>query len=213
MTAVATPPKRSAAETRRAMLDAALKRLEASGPGALRLQDVAADVGVSHPAVLHHFGSREGLVQAVIERGLVSLQDDLVRAFTDMGNLPPNGAALFERVFETLADNGHARLIAWLQLSGYDPFDSPAVRENWKRILEATHALRPAVRGRKKPSYEDTQFTVVLSALALFGQAIGGRGTFAAAGLPASKDHQKKFRAWLAELLARHLGEGSSREG
>jgi AcrR family transcriptional regulator len=40
----------------------------------LRLQDIAADVGISHPAVLHHFGSREALVHAVIQRAILSLQ-------------------------------------------------------------------------------------------------------------------------------------------
>ena len=58
-------PRRTAEETRAAILDAAERRLKASGPASIRLQDVAAEAGISHPAVLHHFGSREGLVQAV----------------------------------------------------------------------------------------------------------------------------------------------------
>ena len=114
-------------------MQAAEQRLSQSGPIGLRLQDVAADVGISHPAILHHFGSREGLVQAVIERAIVSLQEDLVRSLseTELGERP-DSAALFERVFETLSDRGHGRLMAWLLLAGYDPFNETA-RSNWRQ--------------------------------------------------------------------------------
>ena len=55
--------RRTAEDARAAILDAAERRLGATGPGGIRLQEVAADVGVSHSTVLHHFGSREGLVE------------------------------------------------------------------------------------------------------------------------------------------------------
>ena len=107
--------------------------------------------------------------------------------------------------YKRLSNGGYSRLIAWLALSGYDPFDSPAIAENWHRIIEATHTLRLQHKPSRKASLEDTQFTVVLSAFALFGQAITGTQTFAAAGLPTSAAHQKRFRAWLGKMLAAHL--------
>ena len=58
--------RRSAPEARRAILEAAEKRLREGGPEAVRLQDLARDLGVSHPAILHHFGSREKLIRAVM---------------------------------------------------------------------------------------------------------------------------------------------------
>ncbi|HEX8795557.1 MAG TPA: TetR/AcrR family transcriptional regulator [Polyangiaceae bacterium] len=194
---------------RDAILEAAEKRLREAGPGAIRLQDVAAEVGVSHPAVLHHFGSREGLVRAVVERAVHTLQQDLARALA--GQLEKgraDGAALFERVFRVLSDEGHARLLAWLLLSGEDPLANDALRAGWAGIAEVTHAMRVAkAKGRRKPSYEDTRFTILLSALALFGQAIAGRATFAAAGFEPTADMERRFREWLAALLARHLEE------
>ena len=45
----------------------------------MRLQDVAADLGISHPAILHHFESREGLLQALALRAMEELNDGLVR--------------------------------------------------------------------------------------------------------------------------------------
>jgi AcrR family transcriptional regulator len=192
---------------RDAILEAAERRLREAGPAAIRLQDVAAEVGVSHPAVLHHFGSREGLVRAVVTRAIAKLQEDLARALA--GQLEkgrPDGAALFERVFEVLFEEGHARVLAWLLLSGEDPFADEATRAGWERIAEVTHAMRVAgTKGRRKPSYEDTRFTIVLSALALFGQAIAGRSTFAAAGFEPTRAVERRFREWLAALLARHL--------
>jgi AcrR family transcriptional regulator len=205
---MAAKPRRTSELTRRAILDAAAKQLDRVGPAGLRLQDVAAEVGVSHPAVLHHFGSREGLVQAVVERSIVLLQEDLVRAFAEIRGEAAADARVFESVLGALSDRGPARLIAWLSLSGYDPFDSDAVRRNWKRLIDATHALRPKANKRRDLSYEDTQFTVVLSALALLGLAIAGRPAFGAAGLPTAASHQKQFRVWLFKTLARHLASG-----
>ena len=43
------------------------------GPAALRLADVAHQAGVSHPTILHHFGSREGLVHAINKRAFEKL--------------------------------------------------------------------------------------------------------------------------------------------
>jgi len=194
---------------RDAILDAAERRLREAGPGAIRLQDVAAEVGVSHPAVLHHFGSREGLVRAVVGRAIAKLQDDLARALArQLERGQPDGAAMFERVFEVLFDEGHARLLAWLLLSGEDPFASDEARAGWARIAEVTHAMRVAgTKGRRKPSFDDTRFTIVLSALALFGQAIAGRATFDVAGFDRDATVERSFREWLAALLARHLKE------
>ena len=189
---------------RDAILAAAERRLTRDGPSALRLQDVAADAGVTHPNVLHHFGSREGLVAAVVERAVGALEDDLVRAVQAPG--APDGSAMLDRVFETLAERGHARLLAWLLLSGYEPLRSERTREQWRAIIDATHAARVAASPGGPPSREDTAFTVVLSALAIFGQAIAGRSTLEMAGLGGGAEVGRRFRAWLGGVLGEHLG-------
>src|SRR5271165_2303383 len=92
--------RRTGEEARSAILDAAERLLVASGPAGIRLQEVAADVGVSHPTVLHHFGSREGLLEAVVARALESLHAGLLAA---VQTSPPGSdkvEALLERVFE-----------------------------------------------------------------------------------------------------------------
>ena len=48
--------------------------------------------------------------------------------------------------------------------SGYDVLESETLRAGWEAIVAATHAARLAhAKGRKKPTYEDTRFTVALS--------------------------------------------------
>jgi AcrR family transcriptional regulator len=195
--------RRSAEDARHAILEAAERRLMESGPSALRLQEIAADVGISHPAVLHHFGSREGLIRAVVEHATQSLQKRLFETLLETRTEEPNPALLFERVAEMLS-RGHARLIAWLILSGYDPFAAETTRAGFGAITQLMHARRVEVAGSTKP-YEDTVFTVALSALALFAQALGGTAVFQMAGLGDDADAARRFRAWLGELLADHL--------
>ncbi|MFO0548064.1 MAG: TetR/AcrR family transcriptional regulator [Polyangiaceae bacterium] len=201
-----TGKRRSADETRTALLDAAEKRMVRDGPAALRLQDVASDVGISHPGVLHHFGSREGLVDGVISRAIAGLEMDLVKALKAQGSGGDN-ATMFDRVFDALFTRGHGRLIAWLALSGIDPFGTDAAREAWSNIAKTTHETRLAQlpKGSKKPSLEDTQFAIVLSALALLGHSVAGKPTFAAAGIGQSAAAEKRFRKWLTTVLTKHL--------
>lgn len=193
-----TRRRRKPEEARAEILDAAERRLAAAGPAALRLQEIAADVGISHPAVLHHFGSREALVHAVVDRAMQRLEQDLVQAFAATAGAP-GPEALLDRVYETLADRGHARTMAWLLLSGYAPSVAPAARANWTAIAKATHALRPA-----GADFDDTMFTVLLSALALFGQAIAGQSAFDLASL-GDPEAGLRFRRWLGQLLVQHL--------
>src|SRR3954469_7048551 len=108
------PRRRLEAEAARELiLDAAEKRLVKVGPSGIRLQEVAADAGVSHPTVLHHFGSRELLVKAVISRSLRSINTALVEAMGDAAIDDERLEALVENVAAAFERTGHARVILW----------------------------------------------------------------------------------------------------
>ena len=210
-TAKAAPPRkrRTAEEARIAILDAAEHRLVASGPAGIRLQEVAADVGVSHPTVLHHFGSREGLTQAVVARALASLHAGLLSAVQETPKGPDQVAALLDGVFEALARGGHARAFLWLALSGYT---STLEELHVRSLAEAVHEVRRSnwSKARKRvPPFEDTYFTVLLPALALLALSVtvpeGRKG--AAAG-ENDECGARRFRAWLARMIHQHLEEG-----
>jgi AcrR family transcriptional regulator len=198
------PPRkrRTADAARTAILDAAERRLVASGPAAIRLQEVAADVGVSHPTVLHHFGSREALVQAVVARALDSLHAGLMAAVQASPKGPDQVTALLDAVYEALVTSGHGRTFLWLALSGYSPADDLRVRS----LAEAVHGVRRRQRAGKKraPSFEDTYFTVLLPALALLSLSVVGEPE----GEGVAKEDalgSQSFRRWLARLIHEHF--------
>jgi AcrR family transcriptional regulator len=64
MATASTTRAASAQATRRRLLDAAIRRFAADGLGT-SFDAVAADAGVTKGALYHHFGSKDGLVQAV----------------------------------------------------------------------------------------------------------------------------------------------------
>lgn len=201
--------RRSADEARRLILDAAEERLAAQGPEGIRLQDIARDVGISHPAILHHFESREGLVCALIARTSTQLRDKMLGALQSKHN----GAEVVEaneligNVFETLSDRGTARLLSWMLLTGRSPQNSTSgalVTE----IADELHARRKedAVKNSQPaPDREDTLFMAILTANAAFGDAIIGRELAQEAGL--DQAGITRFRAWFAKLLHDHAGD------
>ena len=186
-------------DTRTAILIAAERRLISDGPEGIRLQDIAADLGISHPAILHHFGSRERLVEALVAHGLSGLTEEFLAGWPS--RKVPDIEGVMERFFRLAEKRGLARLMAWLVLSGRD--------------LGAMHrgALLPAVkrmhdgrvrafqkRGRSAPDFENTRFAAVLLSLMVLGDALFGPTVRGAVGLSPSAAVSRRFRKWLVKV-------------
>src|SRR5438477_3847873 len=75
-----SPPRvrRTPEEAKRLILETAEALIARTGPQGLRLQDIAAAAGISHPLILHHFASRAGLVRALTRQAAAELRDRLV---------------------------------------------------------------------------------------------------------------------------------------
>jgi AcrR family transcriptional regulator len=206
--------RRSAPEARRAILEAAEKRLREGGPEAVRLQDVAADLGISHPAILHHFGSREGLMQALAEHVVTTLEAELLAALREAESEDTVLHAL-ERVFETVGDARHARLLAWRALAG----DAGAAEttHSLAAIASLVHQRRgeqARATGRPAPPREDSEFIVRLATAALLGDGLAGAMFDRSFGHGADDGAaRRRFRAWLARLLVAHEGLTPPRAG
>jgi AcrR family transcriptional regulator len=198
------PRRRLDAEAARAViLDAAEKRLVVVGPSGIRLQEVAADAGVSHPTVLHHFGSRELLVKAVITRSLRALHATVVESIGASGGDQGQLEALMENVGAALESSGHARVILWLTLEGH-PIDEADVRLS--HVVDAAQALRVSQRKhKKKPSREDTARCIVLASLSLICGSVLVPNLLEGAGLAADARARSEFRRWVARLLIEHF--------
>lgn len=194
--------RRSAEDARKEILDAVERRMAEVGPAGIRLQDVARDVGMSHPTVLHHFGSREALIAAVVQRNVGALQASLSEEIGRGRHGEEPITEMLEATSKVLGEGGHARIAAWLALSGFDP--DPDGDRAVTQVARATHALRTSLRGEDTPPFEDTYFVILLSALTLFGDAIVGdvvRG-------PTDRAQAQRFRRWLARLMEHHLRHG-----
>ena len=200
-TAKGKPRRRMDAATARALiLDATERRLVVAGPAGIRLHEVAADAGVSHPTVLHHFGSRALLVKAVISRSTEAINKALVQGITASGGDEEQFEDLLEKVAVSLASSGHGRVIMWLALEGHRIDEAEA---RLRDVVDATHALRLArfVKGKKKPTREDTAHAIVLAALALVGGTVIGASLLDNAGAGGDPAAERRFRRWLARLL------------
>jgi AcrR family transcriptional regulator len=192
--------RRTADDARREILDAAEAMLRDLGPAGIRLHQIADDVGVSHPAILHHFGSREGLIEAVVNRAVERLESDLIEAIaaSPQSSEKPLQAELIDRAFEVLVGGGHARVVAWLLLSGQWHFSETRVRA----IALASHQRRLELAGgdASAVTFEDTAFRLILVALTIFGEAIAGDTLRQSAGFP-DAGAADRFREWLIRLL------------
>lgn len=189
-------------------MDAAERRLIAAGPKGIRLQDVAADVGISHPTVLHHFGSRERLVDAVVKRRVAAMNQEVILALTGANDDVQSAVALFERVYAAFAPGGHARVVAFLALEGRVPGAEPI---SMRPLAEVMHAERLARCGdAPAPTFDDSYFLTLLSAFALFGEAIVGPLFRGEPEDTPDEDISKRFREWLAKLMRKQLMMGTA---
>jgi AcrR family transcriptional regulator len=203
-TAKAKPRRRLDAEAaRKLILDATEKRLVNVGPAGIRLQEVASDTGVSHSTVLHHFGSRELLVKAVIARALRAIHASLIDALGRSGGDPEQLEAVLESVAKVLEESGYARVVLWLALEGHH-FDEQEVPLS--NVVDAAHAMRLGRKKHtKKPAREDTARTVVLATMAIVCGSVLTPSLLRNAGLAADAADPSRFRSWFTRLLVSHI--------
>lgn len=196
--------RRSAGEAREAILTAAERRLVAGGPEAIRVQTIARDCGLTDPAIHYHFGSRNGLIEALMRHAGRRLKARIARA---IGRWEPGSfdvRALIDVIGETYGDRGYARLAAWMALGGWSVRGAGMYRE----LAEAIHAVRvrrAAAAGAPPPDLEDTLFTVTLLNLVLFAEPLAGAAMYRSVGLAADRETAARHRRWLARILEEHL--------
>jgi TetR/AcrR family transcriptional regulator, repressor for neighboring sulfatase len=189
--------RRTPDEARRLILDAAQTAIARTGPEGLRLHDIAAAAGVSHPLILHHFGSRAGLVRALTQAAATELRDKLIGAMTEPTHPIEDQLA---RIYDAFR-NGLGQRLAWL--ATVDPEDDESgsmmiLRE----IAEHLHARRVALAPPGAVVLlEDSQFLAHLIATAALGDAICGARFRRSAGLAERPETDARFRTWLAALI------------
>lgn len=197
-----TRRRRSAAETRDAILEAAERRLVDGGPEAIRLQEIAADAGISHPAILHHFGSREGLVEAMVLRGISRLQKQFLEGWPSAKE--PDVQGVLERFYDVASRRGIARMLAWLILSSQNNGTmTPGVFKPAAERMHAGRVRRAQSEGRRSPQLEDTLFAATHLFILVLGDSLFGPSVRRAIGLGSSADSTRRYRRWLSKVIER----------
>ena len=196
--------RRRPEEARALILDAAEAQMTVDGPAGLRLQEVARAAGVSHPTILHHFGSREGLVRALHQRSLQALRASVL-AQLETGE--PGGDSI-RRVFSAYRD-GMAQRILWL-VQAAQP-EIPGGLKFFEEIVEALHALRLKLAAPGTvPDIEDTKAVVHMTTLVAFGDALIGTRLRQGDGAK-QRAQRERFEGWFAELLDLYLTDKAGR--
>jgi AcrR family transcriptional regulator len=123
----------AAARTRESLLAAGVRYFAVHAYADASLEAIAGELGITRGAVYHHFGSKRGLFEAVVETVLSELRDEIVAAAEHAGH-GWDGLRAGSDVFLQAAANETFRRIALL--------DAPAVLgwETWKAIDDRTTA-------------------------------------------------------------------------
>jgi AcrR family transcriptional regulator len=196
--------RRTAEEAKRVILDAAEKLMSNSGPGGLRLQDVAAEVGLTHPVILHHFGSREGLIRALNERILDDLRQRLLAIFSSYDKPSADIVdKLLDSVFAVFR-GGLGQRLAWLGADAVPVDDPPAAI--FRRFVEGiNHQRFEVLPGDADAGQPDSTMIVYLVATAALGDAVFGTELLGTTPGRETERARQRFRAWLSRLLRTHL--------
>jgi AcrR family transcriptional regulator len=185
------------------ILEAAEKRLIEGGPEAVRVQPLASDLGLTDAAIHHHFGSREGLLEALLHFGGRRLKDAVGEALAARpeGDFDPR--ALIEALLPVLEGSGYSRLALWLWGSGWRDkgsglFDEVAVAIERRR--------RPRARARSSArAGEESRFLAAWLVLTLIAEPIFGRSARRSVSLGGDAATTERFRALLATAFGRLL--------
>jgi AcrR family transcriptional regulator len=122
-------------QPRTALLEAVIESIARHGLGARSLRDLAADAGTSHRMLIHHFGSRDGLLVAIVAEVearqreiLQSLPADETAIVAMWKRLAEPELWPLERLFYECYARG---------AQGEPPFDRllPALVEDWLQLF------------------------------------------------------------------------------
>jgi TetR/AcrR family transcriptional regulator, cholesterol catabolism regulator len=83
------PREAAAGGSRRLILDTAARLLRSGGYHQTTLREIAEAVGIRKASLYHHFGSKEEIVEAVVNDGVRFVQDAVVAALAAMEGASP----------------------------------------------------------------------------------------------------------------------------
>ncbi|HKP59810.1 MAG TPA: helix-turn-helix domain-containing protein [Polyangiales bacterium] len=194
--------RRSADTAKELILEAAEYFLVEHGPGGVSLRAVANRVGMTDAGVHHHFGSRDGLLEALLARGAARLRSDLTMLTLRWQR---EGARITQLV-EALAAfyrSGYSQLAIAVHNAGALEFEHGMLEP----VVDALHAARLRRSAIPAPDRRETQLAVAALHQALALEPSCGDAFRRSAGLTSrAASDPSAYLAWWALTLATMLG-------
>ena len=161
-------------ESRSAAIKAARRLLLASGPQAVTLKAVAAEVGRTHANLLHHFGSAAGLQGALARAIADSVTSSIAETVEQARAGHADAREIVDRTFDVFDREGAGALAAWMILTGN--------RDALNPILDSIRGLVAQLSvGHEAHRVAESTLSLVLNAL---GDSLLGAPIAEALGLP-----------------------------
>lgn len=157
-------------EARREALQSARSLLLSGGPNAVTLAAVAAELGVTHANLIHHFGSAAGLQSALMASMVADLKTALGAAVERLRTDRGAPLAVINEVFDAFGEGGAGKLAAWIVLSGDLSHLEPVRAE----LLALVEGIRTKLGDEDGLARDRISAAVLLIALSAFGDAMIG---------------------------------------
>jgi AcrR family transcriptional regulator len=184
-------------QSRLVALAAARDLLIRSGPQAVTLKAVSAQIGRTHANLLHHFGSASGLHKALAEYLAGTICATIAEAA--LANRAGIGSAreVVDLTFDAFDSEGGGALVSWIIMTGNEDALEP--------ISEAIHDLVDQIDENGTGEMRETTLSLILMAL---GDSLMGGPLAQAIGLDRNAVRDRA-EAMLAEAAERAgvLGE------
>jgi AcrR family transcriptional regulator len=162
--------RRTPGEAKTLALASARKLLLKSGPDAITLQAVAADLGMSHTNLLHHFGSAGGLHSSLMREMVRELTEAIESAVMRFRSGQGTVRDFVDIVFDAFDGGGAGQLAAWIMLSGEAEHLAP-VQEVVRKYI---HNVEESSDSAQLHVHERVTTATLLVTIAAFGDALIG---------------------------------------
>lgn len=166
-------------ERTRAKILAAAKRVLANGDGKLEMSVMAKAAGVSHGAAYHHFGSKEGLLCAVVEDFYDRLESDVLLAKLETHeDWETRERERVRRYIVFLLSDPVGRIV---QSLAHSPSVAAVESKRWSRLISV--GAKNVAQGKRNGSVTARQRSELLAAMLL-----GAARSAVAVAMESSKD-------------------------
>lgn len=183
-------------EAKQAILDAAENIVYEVGTAGLRISAVAKKAGMAHPNIIHHFGSRENLLQELALRVGERSTKRVTAAILEAKQAPEEKLVdAMTKVLETAFEGKEGRVAIWFHLSG----EINTIRPHIKQIVDAAHQLRLTLD--PDVNLASTRRIVLLVTMALIGEVVSGQALKESLQFDQELKKRAHFKRWLANMV------------